>query len=244
MWNIYKSESWVVSPMSRRVDKLRGRQTIGREMWRDLFIYLVFGAIEIIVIYLVISPRAKKWHGEILQIGKFISAWLIVLFIPLVMTYYAKIISEQDNIFKYLIEGLWPEAFGIIFTIVVLDRLANDRAIKAEKRDLILQMGSPDNSFAIEAVRILTLRGWLKDGSLQDARLWKANLQEANLMGANLQNANLMGANLRHARLDAANIEARSMFNSILLDGSMWTERRDMREFTHPNEWKAEQDKQ
>ena len=55
-----------------------------------------------------------------------------------------------------------------------------------EKKRLILQMGSPDNGFAIEAVRQLREEGWLEDGSLKGANLIGANWR-ANLSGIDLQ---------------------------------------------------------
>lgn len=202
-------------------------------MWQNLLIFIVFGVIEIFIVILFVYPPAKKWHGKILQIGKWLSVGLILVFIPLVLTYFTKIVSEQDNIFRFFTEGLWAEAFGIIFTIVVLNRLANNRAIEAEKRDLILQMGSPDNSFAIEAVRILKHRGWLYDGSLQGVYLGNSNLQGAdfflnsNLEGANFEHVHLEGASLWEANLKGVdfgegNLQGVNLLNSNLECASLW----------------------
>lgn len=49
--------------------------------------------------------------------------------------------------------------------------------------------------------------------------------------GANFQGANLKGATLR----------VKFSTETILPDGSKWAVNRDMREFTHPDEWKAKQ---
>ncbi len=217
--------------------------------------------------------------------------------------------------------GYWVNIYativGTVLTIAVLDRRAEHRATRERKQELILQMGSPDNGFAVEAVRLLRQKGWLWDGSLQSAYLERSNLMGANLMHSNLpnvnlshsnlqgvnlsqsnlQNANLMGSNLEKAYLFAANLQNTSwveanlqgvhlndanlqdslMWNAnlqgafldrsnlcgadllqvnlinvwlmetkfssetILPDGSNWTPNRDMREFTHPEEWRTEQ---
>jgi uncharacterized protein YjbI with pentapeptide repeats/DNA-binding XRE family transcriptional regulator len=111
--------------------------------------------------------------------------------------------------------AMWPnlaaEAAGLAFTVLVVEVIAAKQSEEREKRDLILQMGSPDNAFAREAVRKLRVRGWLEDGSLHRANLVLANLSGANLVlanlsGANLYDADLRGANLREADLTGADL--------------------------------------
>ncbi len=68
-------------------------------------------------------------------------------------------------------------------------------------------MGSPDNAFAVEAVRILRVRGWLTDGSLREKDFREANLQRANLEKADLQGANFSWADMREANLTEANLK-------------------------------------
>jgi len=186
-------------------------------------------------------------------------------------------VSTATEIKGWFIDGFWPEGIGIFVTVVVIDSYAKKRAVEQEKRRLILQMGSPDNAFAVEAVRILRSEGWLADGSLNEAWLYKANLNgveldEANLDMAVLSSANLHGAGLQYASLkeadlsdanlqkvdfSGANLRGAALYGSNLLDvawenifgtppatlpdGSKWVEGRDMREFTYPDEWKAEQ---
>ena len=103
------------------------------------------------------------------------------------------------------------EMASIGITVLVIDAYNERRAIAREKADLILQMGSPDNGFALEAVRKLRARSWLKDGSLHNADLQGANLQKANLTGADLSSVSLEGADIRFSilesvRLDGANL--------------------------------------
>lgn len=100
-----------------------------------------------------------------------------------------------------------------------LDRQARKRELLAElvqaeqfKKRLILQMGSPNNEFALEALRVLGTLTSLKDGILKgenfrEANLTRADLREANLEKAHLGRANLEGANLKGANLEEANLE-------------------------------------
>ena len=99
------------------------------------------------------------------------------------------------------------ELISLATTVLIVNRLYQHRETEREKKRLILQMGSPDNAFAREAVRTLRSRGWLEDGSLKGAYLWGANLQEADLESANLQGADLGYANLQNAFLGAANLQ-------------------------------------
>jgi hypothetical protein len=98
---------------------------------------------------------------------------------------------------------------GIGITVLIIDNLNEMYRRRAEKDRLILQMGSPDNAFAIEAVRQLAARKWLYDESLYKANLYGANLSKADLSRANLRGAVLNEANLCEATLcEAILIEA------------------------------------
>ena len=107
---------------------------------------------------------------------------------------------------------------GIGITVLIIYQMYRRRE---EKQWWILQMGSPDNAFAIEAVHQMRARQWLFDGSLLGAilrgadlhmaNLYRANLTEADLVGANLSEANLSGANLRKAVLSKADLHAANL---------------------------------
>lgn len=99
------------------------------------------------------------------------------------------------------------EAIGIAVTVLLIDWLYERQNVMQEKRDLILQMASPDNAFALEATRKLRLRGWLDDGSLKGADLVRANLRNADLTGANLIGVMLVEANLSNSDLWGANLD-------------------------------------
>ncbi|MBL8161318.1 MAG: pentapeptide repeat-containing protein [Anaerolineae bacterium] len=103
-------------------------------------------------------------------------------------------------------QNIYITGIGAVLTVGILDRQAEHRAERQRKEELILQMGSPDNGFAVEAVRLLRQKGWLTDGSLKGANLEKADLHDADLREANLQDANLWYANLQSAKLESANL--------------------------------------
>ncbi len=88
------------------------------------------------------------------------------------------------------------EMISIALTVIVIESLNQRRSERERKTELILQMGSPNSLFAIEAVRILRQKGWLQDGTL-----YRANLREANLQGADIAGAVLRDADLRFAKL-------------------------------------------
>lgn len=213
-----------------------------------------------------------KRHKEFLDYARGAALFAVLTVIGLGVFYLAD---------KSLIGGYWTNiistVLGAVLTIVILDKRNDYRAEREFKERLILQMGSPDNTFAVEAVRLLRQKGWLEDGSLKKAMLWKANLKDANLKRAILQNADLWGANLQSSDLRTANLESADLWESnlqnadlkkanlqrsnlweanlqgadltgvefsldtVLPDTSHWTPDRDLREFTHPNEWQAEQ---
>lgn len=114
-----------------------------------------------------------------------------------------------------LLESFVPEAFGIVVTVLFIDRLYRARDARQRQAELkvrlIREMGSRVHDVAINASEKLRAHGWLEDGSLHGAVLERANLQNADLRDANLQStdletAKLEGADLRNARLQGADL--------------------------------------
>lgn len=182
------------------------------------------------------------------------SHWLFVLagiFIGLLIFPFLTYVNR--NLIGFF-ENLIPEAFGIVFTVFVIDQLNERRLTAAEKRDWIAQLGSPDASVSRHAIKILWARGWLQDGSVRGANLWGANIESGDLGGADLQNINFWAANLRNTRLwsdlrgtnlHAADISGAELSNyrfgsatfdetTKLPDGKNWSPETDMGRFTNP----------
>ena len=121
-----------------------------------------------------------------------------------------------------LLSGFVPEAVGIGFTVLFIDRLNRHREEKRRVEDLkaqlVREVGSPDNATALNAVRELKAHGWLTgwDGLLKYVDLMEANLAEADLYEANLIGATLSKANLGGAILHSANLESASLWYADL----------------------------
>ncbi|MDQ4074877.1 MAG: pentapeptide repeat-containing protein [Chloroflexota bacterium] len=120
--------------------------------------------------------------------------------------------------------GLISDLFGTVGAVLIslaimmliLDRLIQRQIRAQEKAALILQMASPDNAFAVEAVRVLRQRRWLTDGSLRGAHLGDANLAGADLHGAQLEDTHLYQANLEGAILREANLAGAHLWQANL----------------------------
>ncbi len=123
--------------------------------------------------------------------------------------------------------NLLTEGLGVLvstaITVLIVDRLAENRETERLKRRLVREVGSGSKEFAANAVSWLRAEGWLTGGdgllrgeNLQDANLEGALLQEANLAGANLQDASLVRTKLQGARLEGANLT-----NTNLQDASL-----------------------
>lgn len=113
------------------------------------------------------------------------------------------------------------ELISIAVIAFILDWLARRRSMRERKRDLIIQVGSPDNDFAREAVRHMRRRGWVMDGTLAGADLKGANLEHVDLWGGDLTRADLSGANLHEARLMGVNFSRATMTRTILSGADM-----------------------
>ncbi len=111
--------------------------------------------------------------------------------LPLITDFYANISTELAS---------------IAITVLVIDALNERRTIQQEKENLILQMSSPTNSIAREAVRVLRMRGWLTDGTLKGANLLRANLKKAYLDRADLREASFYKADLQGAYLQRSDL--------------------------------------
>jgi hypothetical protein len=125
------------------------------------------------------------------------------------------------------LQGVSTEMVGAVVTTILLGTVVGavqQQLINEQKQDLVLQMGSPDHAFALEAARMIRARGWvfgedttleravLQGANLQGADLDRTNLKRADLRSASLQNAHLWEANLQGADLQSANLQGADLF--------------------------------
>lgn len=182
--------------------------------------------------------QRTRWQ-EIMSIWKdnrwlfTVAGWLLgILTLPL--------LEQLSFNVPNLLTSLVPEAIGIVFTVLILDRLAENRAREQLQTRLIQEARSQSNETAKAAVDWMNAEGWLKrDGQvtllrganltnaklgdadlrqadLQHTDFWRASLQHAHLRYANLQYANLNDATLRDAHLRYANLHHATMNNASL----------------------------
>lgn len=128
--------------------------------------------------------------------------------------------EQESNLVGDFYANVAAEFISIAITVLIIERLNERRNKKLleqqEKNDLILQFGSPDKAFAVEAARKLRVKGWLADGSLSGAELSGASLSGTDLSKANLYGANLNEADLTNVNFTDANLEKISIKNAKL----------------------------
>jgi hypothetical protein len=148
------------------------------------------------------------------RIDRFVKWWTVRKF-GLALLLLALVIALFSNFsLRDLSSNLFTELVSIAITVLVIDVMYQHRTAELERKTLILQMGSPNNAIAREAVRLLRLKGWLS--GLEKLSLRHANLEDAELYEANLHGADLSFANLKRADLRAANLSRARLVNTDL----------------------------
>lgn len=165
---------------------------------------------------------------------------LIVLVVVAVGSSAGSLINEGEYTAEWRsgwLQNFSTEVFGAIITFAFFElvvggrkeRQKEEQEIEDLKARLIREMGSQDNATALNALREIRERGWLRGdmGILQGGYLSLANLK-----GANLGRANLEGVDLGEAKLDNVCI-ANAKFDekTTLPNGEKWTEETDMTQF-------------
>lgn len=159
--------------------------------------------------------------------------------------------------FQSFLYDLAPEAVGIVFTVLVLNRFDQIREDRQTYERLVREMHSRYNQFALQAIEELRVLGWLSDGRLRghdlrgsdwrDANLYQANLTECDLQRVQFDHADLYEANLTRAKVTPAQLRrSKTMRYAILPDGQKYDGRynlphdlelmRDPRFKTDPND--------
>lgn len=107
-------------------------------------------------------------------------------------------------------QGVSTEMVGAVITTILLTvivSIVQDAADRETyRKDLIRNLGSSDNGFALQSVDLLREEGWLMDGTLAEISLTAADLRNADLSNANLTGVDLRFADLRGANLFNANL--------------------------------------
>ena len=166
------------------------------------------------------TMASTRWH-EITTIWKdnrwlfVVAGWFLgILTFPMLQTVSAN--------FREMAISLVPEAIGIIFTVLILDRLAENRAREQLQTRLVHEARSQSNETAKAAVDWMNAEGWLKRESrtalLRGMNLNNAKLGDADLRSANLQQTDFWRANLTHAHLRYADLRGANFTDANLRD--------------------------
>lgn len=154
----------------------------------------------------------------------------IGILIGLVLFPLVGLVSADFQSFLY---DLAPEAVGIVFTVVVLNRFDQIREDRQTYERLVREMHSRYNQFALQAIEELRVLGWLSDGRLRghdlrgsnwrDANLYQANLLECDLQRVQFDNADLYEANLTGAKVSADQLRrSKTMRYAIMPNGEKY----------------------
>jgi len=134
---------------------------------------------------------------------------------------------SNNNMLGYS-TNIFTELLSVGVTILVLNRLSEQRENTRLKSLLLARVKNPSRDIAVDAIEEIRVYGWLhgRTGLLQAENLFQANLQNANLWGANLNlskltQANLSNARLQHANLLQANLVSADLSHAILRQANL-----------------------
>lgn len=121
-------------------------------------------------------------------------------------------VRTLDAVLRVFIDE-WTPGFVIDGALLlVVNRIIRNN----DKRNVLAQVGSYSNDFALDAVRRAEREGWLKDGSMRKQQMRKAKLRGADFSGANLE-----GIDLRYADLSGASFIQCNLKNANLLGANL-----------------------
>lgn len=131
----------------------------------------------------------------------------------------------QANTINAFLANLVPEAVGIFFTVLIIDRLDSIREEQVIKDQLVRRLQSRYNHTALQAVEELRVLGYLEDGTLRNRNLrgssWEdANMYMANLEGSDLGNAVLERADFVFANLKDVNVTDEQLVKADVMRGA------------------------
>lgn len=135
--------------------------------------------------------------------------------------------------FQSFLYDLAPEAVGIVFTVLVLNRFDQIREDRQTYERLVREMHSRYNQFALQAIEELRVLGWLSDGRLhghdlrgsdwRDANLYQASLKNCDLQRVQFDKADLYEADLTGAKVSPEQLRrTKTMRYAVMPDGQKY----------------------
>lgn len=154
--------------------------------------------------------------------------WLIFIggvLLGLLIPYFLRHLG-MDHVEDF-VSDLVPEAVGIFFTVVFINRMSARREARFVCGQLVRRAHSRHNNTALTAIEELRVLGQLEHGALSGIELrgsnWEsANLYEADLRHSDLRRVRLDGADLVFANLTGAKVSQEqlastdSMYRAIM----------------------------
>jgi uncharacterized protein YjbI with pentapeptide repeats len=138
----------------------------------------------------------KRWQ-EIITIWRD-NRWLFVIAGMLLGILITPAIEQITGNLNALIGNLVPEAVGIIFTVLILDRLENNRNKAELKNRLLNEVRSPSSGTAVTALDWLRRDNWLDDDTFKGKTMLNVNWEGAYVGDLNLEAALLTRANFKY----------------------------------------------
>lgn len=154
-------------------------------------------------------PQSTRWT-QITAIWKD-NRWLYALAGILLGILFTPAIEQITGNLSELIGNLVPEAIGIIFTVLILDRLAANRSKEELKTRLLNEVKNPAAGIAVNALDWLRRENWIDDETFKGK-----SMRIVNWEGAYIGDLNLEGARLYRANFKNALNFLRPMFTSVI----------------------------
>jgi uncharacterized protein YjbI with pentapeptide repeats len=121
--------------------------------------------------------------------------WLYVVSGLFLGVLIAPAIQQITDNLNDLIGNLVPEAVGIVFTVLILDRLAENRSKEELKTRLLQEVKSSTNGIAVNALDWLRHENWITQDTFKGQSMINVDWAGAYVGDLNLEDANLAGAN-------------------------------------------------
>ncbi len=127
-------------------------------------------------------------------------------------------IIERIGELPTLLRDSVPEVFGIIFTVIVIDRLYRNyeqsRELSEELKRLLIELKSTKT--AKNAYHQINEKGWWQDGSLEGRRFERAKLSKVSLEKAKLRGSDFSFAKLKSTNLGSSDLRWSKFWNANL----------------------------
>lgn len=170
-----------------------------------------------------------------------VSGWVVgILTLPFLQAVSTDLVA--------FINDLVPEAVGILFTVLIIDRLDAQREIEQIQNRLVREATGQSNEMAKSAVDWMRHENWLNGNKslLAEQSASRAKMQGVNLANANLiktdfykgslEGANLFKAKLHNANFAFANLEGADFICADLTGANLESANLEGALFYHPNQ--------